>query len=40
MRKNKAVFNNGSWVYKLWKWTDENNIPDLKCVEDKCYKSG
>ena len=29
-----------SWVDRLWRWADENNIPDLQWVENGYYESG
>ena len=29
-----------SWIDRLWRWADENNIPDLQWVENYLYKIG
>ena len=29
-----------SWMYELWAWADEHNVPDLHWVEDEDYGNG
>jgi len=29
-----------NWIYRLWKWADENGIPDLEWVENNNYDEG
>lgn len=33
--KKENKLQNDDWIYKLWKWADENNIPDLEWVEEE-----
>jgi len=37
---NKTLSNDDRWIYRLWKWADRNNIPDLEWVEDKNSNKG
>ena len=38
--KNNTLSNDDSWIYKLWEWADENDIPDLEWVEDEHFEEG
>ena len=32
--KTKETNTTTKWIINLWKWADENNIPDTKWIED------
>ena len=39
-KKNSLTLQDDSWIYRLWKWADENNIPDLEWIEDEHFEEG
>ena len=38
--KNNLTVQDDSWIYRLWEWADENDVPDLKLVKDKYHYKG